>query len=235
MSVMAVLNQALDLVGVEARRYLYGIQSMAEFVFKGPAAKGASYSYNTSSPSSEQTQTQHSLLVDVGGCCIDLAILERSRIVKSLTLDWGSMHIASDIAKEVRCPIEQAVTISLEGQSSPRAIVKQVLEDRMNMLHNGVHKFMEGETLPDSLFITGRGALIDGVAESIGNLMELKPVICKSLLSSRFSDLSNQIAISNAIGSLEIAFSNEKPSRPWPSGLVDGVIERTKTILIDYF
>jgi cell division ATPase FtsA len=183
-------TQALEALGLEAEQFLYSLQASAASCIEEPL------------------RSKRVLLVDLGGCCADLAIVDQGCLTRTLS-----------------------IPVTLEGVASPKRLIDRHLRD----LEQGLRQLMKGEVMPETAIVTGRGALIDGVVEWVECATELNAVLGRSPRASRLGDLSRQVALSAAIGLLELRFRGRSPSPARSSRFVNRLLDRTKTLLIEYF
>ena len=223
LAVRRMVAQVLDAAGLEVERFVYSPQAVAACCVD------------------EALRPKRILLVDIGGCGTEVAVIEQSRLVRSGSMAWGGMTVAEQVAKHCRMTLDAAVAESLEGLSSPKASVKQVIERQVGVLQQQLHKFLKDDPLPHAIIVTGRGALMDGLVESLGQMIELKAILGRSRRAQGTGDLATQVGLTPALGALELACL-QKGSDPFqtkrgqtPSRLVDRLLDRTKTLLTEYF
>ena len=208
---------ALETVGFEVGQFVYSLQALAAGLDDTLAAKRV-------------------LLVDLGGCCTDLAIVDHGVLSKTSSVPWGGMYLAERLSREAGLTMAQAVTASLGGLSSPKPKVREVIKQQLPRLAHSLAELLRDEPRPESAVLSGRGALMDGLAERLEQMTGLPTVVGRSRHAQRYGELSRQIAFSGAIGLLELASQQQPPavfSRP--SGLLHAVLDRTKFILTEYF
>ncbi|MBI3312078.1 MAG: hypothetical protein HYZ88_00940, partial [Candidatus Omnitrophica bacterium] len=142
-------TQALDIVGLEVDRFVYGL-------------KAAAASCLSSGTTSREAKC---LVIDIGGRCTDAAIVDQGSLVRTRSMAWGGLTIAEAVAQQCRLTLEQALTASLEGLTSPKPEIRQAVEHQLSVLHQHIQPLVNGQPLPRSAIVTGRGALMDGVVE----------------------------------------------------------------------
>lgn len=220
LAVRRMVTQVLDAAGLEVERFVYSPQAVAAACLD------------------EALRPKRILLVDIGGCGTEVAVIEQSRLVRSGSMAWGGMTVAEQVAKRCRMTLDCAVAESLEGLSSPNSSVKQVIKRQVDVLQQRLHEFLKDGPLPHALILTGRGALMDGLVEYLGQMLELKAILGRSRRAQRTGDLATQVGLTPALGALELAcrpMPAEARSRPASSRLVDRLLDRTKTLLTEYF
>lgn len=230
LAVRRVVTQALEAVGLEVEQLRYSLQAVAVSCVE------------------ESIRSKRALLMDIGGCCTDLAILDQGHLARTMTIPWGGSIAAHTIAQECKVTWKEALAMSLEGPSSAKPKVRQIMAKQLMVLQKAAHELLRGEALPDHAVVTGRGALIDGVVEWVEMMSEVKSVLGRSPRASTFGDLSSQVGLSPVLGLLELAFRpsvgspfsfsrgelvQRTPSHP--ARLVDRLIDRTRRILVEYF
>ena len=68
------------------------------------------------------------------------------------------------------------------------------------MLQQQLHGFLKDDPLPHAVIVTGRGALMDGLVECLGQMIELKATLGRSRRAQRTGDLATQVGLTPAIG-----------------------------------
>ena len=227
LAVRRTLTQALDAVGLELDRLVYGLQAVAASCLE------------------ERLWSKRVLLIDVGGCCTEVAILDAGRFSHTLSLPWGGMMVVDAIAKTCRLTLDQALVVSLEGLSSQRPKVRQLVEHELQPLQQQLDRLLKDEVLPDLAIVTGRGALMDGLVEWVAQITHINTLLGRSPRAKGLGDLRRQLAVSPALGLLELAFRTSSSTLAGGQTRVHGVrgserllsrlIERTKTLLTEYF
>jgi hypothetical protein len=95
--------------------------------------------------------------------------------------------------------------------------------------------------LPDSAVVTGRGACLDGMVEWVGRVSGLDAKLGRSPLAKDCGDLTRQVALSPALGLLQLHSRLAPPPEGAAGGirgsgrLVDRVLERARHVLVEYF
>jgi len=223
LAVRQAVGEAIEAVGLEIARWSYSLEAVVAACLDDSLSK------------------QRSLVIDVGGSSTQVGLVVGGVIARSLTIPWGGMTLASAVAKTCRLTLEQALSVSLEGPASPKPKVRQLIGQQLLFLQRGIHQLLKGEPQPDLTLVTGRGALIDGLVEWVEMATETNTVLGRSPRAKGLGDLSRQVALTPALGLLELAFrmtpSSLRRSVPnaSPSGMVDRLIDRTKTLLTEYF
>jgi len=165
------------------------------------------------------------VVVDIGGACTDLALFSHGRLARTASIPWGGTTVVEAMVAAGRLTREQALAASLEGLSDAQlATLKQALE-----------AFLSEDEAPDSILVTGRGALIDGLAEWIEMTTGINAAVGRSLRAKRHGELSRQVALTAAFGLLETALPAGFQALPAPRRLIEGFISRTRQILVEYF
>jgi len=218
-AVRKVITQAMEAVGVEVDRLLYGLQAIA------------------ASCVDERLAAKRLLLLDVGGCVTDMAIVERGQLCKTSSISWGLMSVAEALAATCRMTQEQAATDVLEGLASPTPSVKQLIESQLGVLDQHLRQLLKDEPPPQAAIVTGRGALMDGLVEWVGQATGMKATLGRSRRLPRVGDLAKQVGLTPVIGALELVCRTAAPERPRPtsSRLVNRLFDRTRTLLTEYF
>lgn len=209
--------QSLESVGLETDRLLYSLRAAAAACLD------------------ERALSKRVLLLDIGGCCSDVAVVDRGSLVNSLTVPWGGTCVAEAVAKECRVTMEQALTMSLEGLGSANSSVRRIVEQQLRVLQRGIHQLVKDGPIPDLAVVTGRGALIEGLVEWVEEMTEINAALGRSRNTKHLGDLHRQLALSQAVGLLTLACQAIPQEPPRPSRLVDRLIDQTRRILIEYF
>ena len=175
------------------------------------------------------------LILDVGGVSSELGLFVEGLLVRSGVVPWGGLKLASAVAREAQVTMEQAVTLSLEGTACRKPGVRSLVLDHWRAVQAAIATLLTGEVKPDVAIVTGRGALIDGFAEWVEQAAGIPTALGRSERLSRVADLSRQVGLTPAVGLLELA-SRVRASAPARSArLLNRLIDRTRTILTEYF
>lgn len=217
MAVRRALIQAVESAGLEVARLTYTLPAVWAGV------------------SDEALTQRRGLLVDVGGLTIDIGLFVEGVLCESRTLPWGGLTLAEAIAKELRVTMDQAMTWSLEGTACRKGEVRRLIEDRWASIPQAVDEMIQGQPRPDAILVSGRGGLIDGLVEWVERATKIPASLGRNHRLSRLNDLSQQIGLNAAIGLLELATRVKEGQALRSSRLVDRLIDRTRTILTEYF
>lgn len=215
-AVTRAVIHALDAVGLEAERFLYSLQAVAAAAL-------------------EDNDSQRTLLIDIGGWCTDLAIVEQGRLLATRSLAWGAASVVETVAQTCRLTPSQALAATLEGLASRKPHVREAIEHQLETVQAGLRELLTEGPRVERVVVTGRGALLDGVVEYLGQLLGLKAVLGRSPRSQRFGDLPTQVGLTAALGALQLGCPPLPTMRPTPSGALNRLLDRTKTLLTEYF
>lgn len=181
--------------------------------------------------------TDRFLMIDVGGSTVSLGLFVEGRLHAAAPLRWGTLSLAQRIASMMNLTIEQAMPVCLEASSRQQDLHVLVAEP-LEELAKAMHALLEGRPRPERVYLSGRGALIDGFAEWVEQTLGMVPSFCRSPQVSTLGELSGQVGLSHAIGLLEIA-AQEYPSLFLHFGrspyFLQRLLDRTKTLLTEYF
>jgi len=175
------------------------------------------------------------LLIDVGGCSTDVGLFVDGAWCAAAILPWGGLTLATELATTLRVTMDQATAWSLEGTSCRRAPVREVIERQWASIPAAIEGLLTNQPQPDATLLTGRGALIDGLAEWIERRTHLPVTLCRSPRTSALSDLSRQLGLSAALGLLEQATGTVRRTPPPSPHALNRLIHRTKALLTEYF
>jgi len=181
------------------------------------------------------SDASRALLVDFGGLHTDVGLLVNGRLVSLQTLPWGGLNFAMEVARSARVTLEQAMALSLEGLSSRRPDVRQLLERELPKLQRTIQHVLKGQPLPDVAWVSGRGALIDGLVEWIEQVTGVKTAVVRSPRTQAMTELARQLGVSVTLGLLQHATSRSDGFDARTPRFVDRVIGRTRALLIEYF
>jgi len=176
------------------------------------------------------------LLVDFGGLNTDVGLFVEGQLWTAKTVPWGGLSFALKIAKSLQTTLEQAVTMSLQGLASQKPGVRQLLEQALAPLQKSIDQMLKGEPLPDAVLVTGRGALIDGLAEWLEQTTTVKALLARTSRAHGIGDMARQLALAPVAGLLDLA--TRTPSRipvTQPVRFVDRLVNRTRLVLTEYF
>jgi cell division ATPase FtsA len=183
----------------------------------------------------ERMQKQRVLVIDVGGVSTEVGLFTEGLLCRSGVLPWGGMTLATALAREERMTMEQALNVSLEGAGSRMHEVSTLVNDQWRAIEAAIATLLSGELKPDAAVVTGRGALIDGFAEWVERTTGIPTVLGRSERLSRMADLARQVGLTQAIGLLELATQAPPSVMSRSPKLLNRLIQRTKTILTEYF
>ena len=216
-SVRRALFQAVESAGLEIHRLSYSL----------PAA--------WASMADGGLDQQRVLLIDVGGLMTDLGLFAESVLQASAVVPWGGLRLASTIAKELRVTMDQAVTWSLEGNGCRKPEVRARIDAGWTELGQAAERLLNDQPRPDAAFIAGRGALTDGFAEWVEQATGIPTSLVRTVRLNRVGDLARQVGLSAAIGQLESATRVSTGPAYRSPHLFNRLIDRTRTILTEYF
>ena len=185
----------------------------------------------------DELYSRRALVMDVGGLTTDVGLFADGVLRAARIVPWGGLTLCTAIAKDFGVTMEQALTWSLEGASCRKPEVRKLVEDGWHALQQAVDALLDGEPKPDAALICGRAALMDGFAEWIERETGIPASVIRSPRVTRAGDLSRQVGLSAAIGTLELASraSNGFSHKPSSPRFINRLIERTRTILTEYF
>ena len=183
----------------------------------------------------ERMLKQRVLVIDVGGLSTDLGLFSEGVLHGSGVVPWGGLRLAAAVAKEFQVTMEQALTWSLEGTACRKAGVRTLVTTQWRALAEAIQVLCADQPKPDAALVTGRGALIDGFAEWVEHTTAMATVLGRSERLSRMADLSRQVGLSQAVGLLELATRGTGTTSSRSPRLFNRLIDRTRTILTEYF
>jgi cell division ATPase FtsA len=183
----------------------------------------------------EGVSQQRVLLIDVGGVTTDVGLFVEGVLHASDVVQWGGLSLATTIAKNLQVTMDQAVTWSLEGTGCRRREVRSLIAHHWNRLKQAIDNVLRDQPRPDATLVTGRGALLDGFAEWIEQKTGIHTSLGRSARLSRLGDLSRQVGLSTAIGLLEMITRTSDGGVPRSTHFFNRLIDRTRTILTEYF
>jgi cell division protein FtsA len=212
------LVQAVESAGLEVARLTYTLPAV------------------WASVSDEPLRRKRALLVDVGGLATDLGLFSEGTLLDSTSLPWGGLTLAATIAKKFQVTMDQAIAWSREGTTCRRDEVRTLIEQHWGAITKALDRLRKDQPRPDAILVSGRGALMDGLAEWIERATEIPTVLGRSARTSTLSDLSRQVGLSAAIGMLELATrTSAGPVVGRSSHRLTRLLDRTRTILTEYF
>ena len=216
-SVRRALFQAVESAGLEIHRLTYALPA----TWAGMADGGA--------------HQQRALLIDVGGLTTDLGLFVESALQHSATVPWGGLRLALTIAKELQVTMDQAVTWSLEGHGCRKPAVRARIDAGWTELRQAIERLLRDQPRPNTAYVAGRGALIDGFAEWVEQATGIPTSLIRTVRLTRVGDLARQVGLSAAIGLLESA-TRTAASPAWRSPhLFNRLIDQTRAVLTEYF
>lgn len=211
------LVQAVESAGLEVARLTYTLPlALAE-------------------QANHELRHQRVLVVDVGGLSTDAGIFIESALAGLEVIPFGGIRLAMSIATELNATLSQAVTWSLQGKACPKTGIREIIEGQWQSLQASFERLLSGAPKPDALLLTGRGVLIDGFAEWVEQATGLSASVCRSPRTLSLGDLSRQVGLGAAIGLLEATTGDADEPAARPNHLIGRFIDRTRTILTEYF
>ena len=211
------LVQAVESAGLEVARLNYSLPAIL------------------ASLGDERIGHQRLLLVDIGGVTTDVGLFIEGVLHRVEVVPTGGLRLAVSLAKDLQITMEQALTWSLEGTASRKPEVQTLLEEQWGAVRGAIDRVVEDQPRPDAVLVSGRGALIDGFAEWVEEATGIPTSLCRSPKTNRMSDLSRQMALAPVIGSLELLTHGRDGFKDRPTHLVNRLLDRTRTLLTEYF
>ena len=211
------LIQAVESAGLEVSRITYALPSVL------------------ASLADETLRHQRAVVIDVGGLTTDLGLFVEGVLHDAQILPWGGMKLASAIASELKVTMEQGLTFSLEGTACRKPAVRALVERHWERLQPAIERLLQEGPRPDAVLVTGRGALLDGFAEWVERSAGIPTSVGRSARMTQTGDLARQVGVSAAIGLLELATRGDGRAMLRSAHLFNRLIDRTRTILTEYF
>ena len=181
----------------------------------------------------EGSHPHRMLLIDLGGLSTQVGLFVEGRLRSSVSLAWGGLTLAFELSQLKHLTMEQAVSLSLEGCTSPDENLRRCLDPHLEVLSRSIQQFLHGQTRPDGVYLSGRAALMDGIVEWVEKTVGLNPTIYRPAHAQAMSGLSQQVGMSSALGVLNLlACQGSSVRSPW---VVNRLLERTRAILTEYF
>lgn len=177
------------------------------------------------------------VLLDVGGLTTSLGLFVDGVFHSAHFVPWGGVTLSAAIAKALQVTMDQAMTWSLQGTACRHPAVRTIIESHWGDLQQGIDGLLRDQPRPETILISGRGGLMDGFVEWVERTTQIPTSLCRSVRMTRLGDLPRQVGLTTAIGLLELATR----TRPAPilhspqSRLLDRLLDRTRTILTEYF
>ena len=175
------------------------------------------------------------LMIDVGGLSTDVGLFVEGTLHAVQIVPWGGLSLASHIAKDLQVTNDQALTWSLEGSACRKPEVRTLIQHHWKDLEQAIRSTLQDQPRPDAIFIAGRAALADGFAEWVERATGTSVSLCRSPRTQRSGDLARQAGLGAAIGALELSTRSANGHIDRPASLVNRLIDRTRTILTEYF
>ena len=175
------------------------------------------------------------LLIDAGGLSTDVGLFVEGVLHAARIVPLGGLTLAAAIARESEVTMDQAIAWSLEGTACRKPNVHALVERHWGPLEQAIDEILANEPRPDAALVTGRGALIDGFAEWVERTTGIDTSVGRNARMARAGDLSRQVGVSPAIGLLELATRAPGGSSLRSPHLFNRLIDRTRTILTEYF
>jgi len=219
LNVRRMITQALELLGLELDQLIYSLHALAASQLSITPAAAV-------------------LVIDIGGACTDVAMVRHGHLVRSDTIAWGGQTILDAVATACRLTRDQALPMSLEGLASTKPAVRRLVEGQLPPLRESIHRVLQDGPVPEQAVVTGRGALMDGFVEWVEATAQMPATLGRSAQAKDLGDVARQVALSPALGALELTARARSHSRFSDSAsprMFDRLLNRTKRILVEYF
>lgn len=218
MAARRALVQAVESAGLEVAQLTYTLPA----VFAGAG--------------DEELRRRRILVIDVGGLATDIGLFTEGILRTTRIAPWGGLKLATTIAADLHVTMDQALTWSLEGAACRKSKVCALIKHQWETLTQPMHDVLQDEPRPDAAIVTGRGALIDGFAEWVERITDIPTVVGRSSRLTRTGDLARQVGLTPVVGLLDLATRQPGRANALRSPqLLNRLIERTRTILTEYF
>ncbi len=175
------------------------------------------------------------LLVDLGGVATTIGLSVDGALQAAKILPSGGVSLAAAIAKTLGVTTEQALTWSLEGTACRKPEVRKAIEGHLQAVGEAIAALVSDQPKPDAVVVSGRGALMDGCMEWLERATGCRAILCRNGRISQTADLSRQVGLSTALGMLELATRTSNGMPTSAPRFFNRVIDRTRTILAEYF
>ncbi len=183
----------------------------------------------------EAVRHERVLVVDAGGLTTDLGLFVEGALLAAEPVAIGGVQLATAVATQLRVTVEQAMAWSVEGTACRRREVRTIIATHWETLKPALERLLAQQPRPNVALLSGRGALIDGFAEWMEHATGVSTAICRPSRTARQGDLGRQLGLNAAIGLLEMATQEPRLSLSQPQRLLNRVLDRTRTILTEYF
>ena len=216
MAARRAITQMVESAGVEITRLSYSLPGALAGVGDSELAQ------------------QRVVVIDIGGVSADIGLVVEQMLQRLRVLPWGGMTLAEAMAAQLRVPVDQAMSWSLQGTGCRKPDVRAIVQQHWDQLIEAIATVTQGEPLPDRVIVAGRGGLMDGLAEWIESTTKIPTSVGLSNRVNRLGDVPQQVGLATAIGLLEMATQQATP-RLRPDHLFNRLLHRTRTILTEYF
>ena len=217
LAVRRVVRQAFEATGLEVTQLVYSLSAALTACSEDIAA------------------ASRVLVMDIGGWCTDLAIVEHGRLVRSATAAWGGMSLVDAIAKRCGAPRERALMLSLEGLAGSTPEVRAVVEEQLAELRTALDAFLREQAQPERVVVSGGSSLIGGMLEWIEAATGLPASLGRHAKAKEQGDLSSQMSFSTVYGLVQLIAPAPVVASPKPVQALNRLVERTKILLNEYF
>jgi len=217
LSARRALVQAVESAGLEVARLTYAL----------PAALAGA--------GDESLSRKRIIVVDIGGLTAEMGLFIEGVLHAVSIVPWGGLTLSTEIAQTCRVTMDQAIAWSLEGRACRKPEAHALIDGKWQSISEALTRLLEDQPRPDAVLVCGRGALMDGFVEWIEQAIGIPASLCRSPRTSQLGDLSRQIGLVGAIGLLELALRDGASRALRPSRGVNRLLERTRTILTEYF
>jgi len=211
------LVQAVESAGLEVARLTYTL----------PAA--------LASVTEDDVSQKRVVLIDASGLAIDIGCFVESVLQDLEVVPAGGVQLASTIAAKCQVTLDQAMAWSLEGTACRKPEARAAIEGQWRSCGEALARMLKDQPRPEAILVTGRAALADGFAEWIECRAGVPTSICRSPRTSTLRELARQISLTVPIGLLELASRSWTAPAARSGPLFNRLIERTRTILTEYF
>lgn len=177
------------------------------------------------------------LLVDIGGLSSDIGLFLDGLCTQVRVVPWGGISAAGALARTLGVTPEQGAQWARQGTSCRNQDALAALQRQWTSLTHAIEAALTGRPRPEHLWLTGRGALSDGLVEWIERATGVPTSLARPVAGSALGDLARQMALSAAVGALTIACRAAAPpsASRHPRRLVNRLLTRAQSLLLEYF
>lgn len=221
--VLQNVAKAVHLAGLEVQQFVYTGLATAHAVL------------------TPEDQERTVLVMDLGGTVSDVVLMARGRVAAATVVATGGERISHALIQRLKVQPDEAESLKREAVlSRPSTVtdtIREALTAVLDELAAAWHALPREAGMPESIIITGRSALLDGLLELAEERLQLPVRLGRVTLPTRYFGREQSLLAVTPLGLLNyqrahLSFS-PAPTEPlpWPRRL----LVKARELYEDYF